>query len=83
VVTLPSKDLPKSSLGRDMASGIGVSVLVIVLAIFGLIWLAHHRARSRVNGRLKEVRARATELLDRRDALRERGTHLPARDAGS
>ena len=52
----------KSSLGRDMASGNGVSVLVIVLAIFGLIWLAHHRARSRVNGRLKEIRSRATDL---------------------
>jgi uncharacterized membrane protein YgcG len=70
----------QGSLGGTLAGGIGIALLVIILAVLGLIWLAHRRVRGRVHGRLKEVRSRATELMDRLDALKERLKLLPVED---
>ena len=72
--------VPHASIGLDVASGIGVAFLVVLAAIFGLIWLAHHRARRRVQDRLKEIRSKTTDLMDRLDALKERLKLLPATD---
>ncbi|HZW31691.1 MAG TPA: hypothetical protein VFF52_13345 [Isosphaeraceae bacterium] len=68
------------SIGFDLAIGIGLALLVILGAIFGLVWLAHRRAQSRVQNRLKEIRSKTTDLMDRLDALKERIKLLPATD---
>jgi hypothetical protein len=79
-VTPPAIVTPGRSLGGELAIGIGVAVALILAAIFGLVWLAHHRSRSRVRSRLKEIRSKATDLMDRIDALKERLKLLPGTD---
>ncbi len=68
------------SMGREVIVGIGLSLIVVVLAIAGLIWVAHQRLKSRVAQRFKEVRSKATDVMDRLDALKERLKLLPATD---
>ncbi len=68
------------SLGREVILGIGLSLIAVVLAIVGLIWMAHRRLKGRVASRFKEVRSKATDVMDQLDALKERLKLLPATD---
>src|SRR5262249_47421560 len=54
--------------GRDVAIGLVLSLLVIIAAIMGLVWMAHRRARGRLDQRIKEMRSRPTDPRDRRHA---------------
>jgi hypothetical protein len=71
---------PERSPGREVIVGIGLSLIAVVLAVVGLIWVAHRRLKSRVTQRFKEVRSKATDVMDRLDALKERLKLLPATD---
>ncbi len=73
-------DGPDRSLGREVFVGIGLSLIAMVLAVVGLIWVAHRQHKSRVTQRFKEVRSKATDVMDRLDALKERLKLLPATD---
>jgi hypothetical protein len=65
---------------RDVAVGLGLALAVIVAAILGLVWMAHRRARGQLDHRIKEIRSRATDVMDHLDALKERLKLLPATD---
>ncbi len=67
-------------MGRDVAVGLGLSLLVIIAAIMGLVWMFHRRARARLDQRIKGVRSSATDVMDHLDALKERLKLLPATD---
>jgi hypothetical protein len=71
---------PRESSARLAAIGIGVALLAIILAVGVLFWLAHQRVRSRVARRIKDVRSKATDVMDRLDALKERLKLLPTTD---
>jgi hypothetical protein len=60
--------------------GVGIGLLAIILAVGVLVWLVHRQVRSRVARRIKEVRSKATDLMDHLDALKERLKLLPATD---
>ena len=63
-----------------VATGLGLSLLVVLSAVIGLLWMLHRRARGRLDQRIKEVRSHATDVMDRLDALKERLKLLPAMD---
>ncbi len=65
----------------SLATGLGLSLLVVVAALIGLLWMLHRRARGRLDQRIKEVRSHATDVMDHLDALKERVKLLPAMDA--
>ena len=56
-------------------------VVPIVATAIGLIllalWWGYRRTRSRVGGRIKEVRSKAVDVMDHLDALKERLKLLP------
>ncbi len=62
---------------RSIALGLGISVAVVIAAVFGLMWFVHRRARGQLAQRIKDVRSRATDVMDRLDALKERIKLLP------
>ena len=66
--------------GSGPAIGLGLSLLALVAAVLGAFWFVHRRARGRLEQRIKEVRSRATDVMDRLDALKERLKLLPATD---
>ena len=66
--------------GRNLAVGLGLSLLVILAAVLGGFWMVHRRTRGRLDQRIKEIRSRATDVMDRLDALKERLKLLPASD---
>jgi septation ring formation regulator EzrA len=66
--------------GRNLAAGLGLSLLAIVAAVIGGFWMAHRRTRGRLDQRIKEIRSRATDVMDRLDTLKERLKLLPASD---
>jgi hypothetical protein len=69
----------ESSAG-GVAIGVGVGLLAIIMAVGALVWLVHQQVRGRVARRIKEVRSKATDLMDHLDALKERLKLLPATD---
>jgi septation ring formation regulator EzrA len=66
------------TMGRDVAAGLGLSLLIILAAIMGLLWMVHRRKRARLDQRIKEIRSNATDVMDHLDALKERLKLLPA-----
>jgi len=56
-----------------------LGVLAAAIAIAALVWkwYQHRRARNRLAGRLKEIRSKAVEVMDRLDGLKERLKLLP------
>ncbi len=73
-------DRPRESAMPIVAIGAVVSLFTILLGFGVLFWLVHQRVRSRVARRIKEVRSKATDLMDRLDALKERLKLLPTTD---
>jgi hypothetical protein len=69
-----------ATLARSFATGLGLSLLVILAAVLGGFWLVHRRTRGRLDHRIKEIRSRATDVMDHLDALKERLKLLPASD---
>ena len=70
-------DGPRQSSAALVAAGVGVALITVILAFGALFWLVHERTRSRVARRIKEVRSKATDLMDRLDALKERLKLVP------
>ena len=64
----------------DWMSGLAVVVpivLAVLLMIVGALWWGYRRTRSRLGGRIKEVRSKAVDVMDHLDALKERLKLLP------
>jgi uncharacterized membrane protein YgcG len=75
--TQPSLIAQKSSSWMP-AILLGVSVVAIAVAALAWKWYQHRRTRARVAARLKEIRSKAVEVMDRLDGLKERLKLLPA-----
>jgi TPM domain len=74
-----SQRVPARS-SSDWVSGLAVVIPIIaavVLMIVGALWWGYRRTRSRLGGRIKEVRAKAVDVMDHLDALKERLKLLP------
>ncbi len=61
----------------------GLTVVVpmvgtVLLLIVGALWWGYRRTRSRVAGRIKDVKSKAVDVMDHLDALKERIKLLPA-----
>ena len=56
---------------------LGVLAAAIALAALFWKWNRHRRTRDRLAGRLKEIRSKAVEVMDRLDGLKERLKLLP------
>ncbi len=56
---------------------VAVPVGLMVLAFIGWIWHLYRRAQGRVTGRIKEVKSKAADVMDRLDALKERLKLMP------
>lgn len=74
-------DSESAETGRSVALGLGISVAVVIAAVFGLLWFVHRRARGHLDQRIKAVRSKATDVMDRLDALKERIKLLPTSSA--
>ncbi len=66
-----------SSSGWMAASIVWILILAFVLLLLATIWVKYKRSKSRVAGRLKEIRSHAVDVMDRLDALKERLKLLP------
>ena len=56
---------------------VGIPVLLIALAIIAGGWLTFRRNQNRVAGRIKEIKSKAVDVMDRLDALKERLKLMP------
>ena len=56
------------------------SLLAVGLIVAGLIWLARHRARNSVEGKIKEYKKKAVDVMDHLDVLKARLKQLPTDD---
>ena len=56
---------------------VGIPVLLIALAIIAGVWLTFRRNQNRVAGRIKEIKSKAVDVMDRLDALKERLKLMP------
>ena len=56
---------------------LGVPVLLLVLAILAGVWLAFRRSQGRVAARIKEIKSKAVDVMDRLDSLKERIKLMP------
>lgn len=79
-VAVPPATRSDHTTGLGLATGLGLSLAVILTAVLGGLWFVHHRTRGRLDRRIKEIRSRATDIMDRLDALKERLKLLPATD---
>jgi uncharacterized membrane protein YgcG len=64
----------------DWMTGLAVVVPIVaavLLMIVGALWWGYRRARSRVGGRIKDVKSKAVDVMDHLDALKERLKLLP------
>jgi uncharacterized membrane protein YgcG len=67
-----------SSTGTQVAIGLGLAAVAIVLLVLGAVWWKHSRERTQVGHRLKEFRSQAVRVMDRLDSIKERLKLLPA-----
>ena len=56
---------------------VAVPVGLMVLAFIGWIWHLYRRAQGRVAGRIKEIKSKAADVMDRLDGLKERLKLMP------
>src|SRR5262249_2317878 len=64
----------------DWMTGLLVIVPIVAaigLLVVGALWWGSRRSRSRLGGRIKEVRSKAVDGMDRLDGLKERLKLLP------
>jgi uncharacterized membrane protein YgcG len=65
----------------DWKTALGVVIPIVAAAIALILiglWLGYRRTRSRLGARIKEVKSKAVEVMDRLDALKERLKLLPS-----
>ncbi len=74
-------DSESAATGRSIALGLGIAVAAVIAAVIGLLWFVHRRTRGHLDQRIKEVRSKATDVMDRLDQLKERIKLLPASSA--
>ena len=65
---------------RDIILALIGSLVAVGLIVAGLIWLARHRTRNAVDGKIKEFKKKAVDVMDKLDALKERLKLLPKQD---
>ena len=73
-VSTPSR---QATSGWFPAIVLGVLVLAVGLVGVGWAWMVHRRTRNRVAGRIKEIKSKAVDVMDRLDGLKERLKLLP------
>ncbi len=56
---------------------VAVPLVVMVAAFLGWIWHLYRRTRGRVAGRIKELKSKAADVMDRLDGLKERLKLMP------
>ena len=76
----PSSAGPGSTSQRDIILALIGSLVAVGLIVAGLIWLARHRTRNTVDGKIKEFKKKAVDVMDKLDALKERLKLLPKED---
>ncbi len=54
-----------------------IPIALLALAIAVWVWILYRRAQQRVAGRLKEIKSKAVNVMDRLDGLKERLKLLP------
>src|SRR4029079_7729496 len=64
----------------DLVWALMASLVAVGLIAAGLIWLARRRARNSVEGKIKEFKKRAVDVMDRLDVLKARLKKLPIED---
>ncbi|MHB1558622.1 MAG: TPM domain-containing protein [Isosphaeraceae bacterium] len=74
-------DSESAETGRSVAVGLGIAVAVVIAAVVGLLWFVHRRTRGHLDQRIKEVRSKAADVMDRLDGLKERIKLLPTSSA--
>ena len=77
--TSPAQVAPLKQASSDWLPVIlvGIPVLVISLAIIAGVWLTFRRNQNRVAGRIKEIKSKAVDVMDRLDSLKERLKLMP------
>lgn len=68
-------------LTRTLPIGLGSAAAALVGLLLFLFWMMRNRAKSSADRKYKEYRKRATEMMERLDALKERHKLLPVSDA--
>jgi hypothetical protein len=76
----PASTGSSSTSQRDIILALIGSLVAVGLIIAGLIWLARHRTRNTVEGKIKEFKKKAVDAMDKLDALKERLKLLPKED---
>jgi hypothetical protein len=71
-----SRSIPQ----REIILALIGSLVAVGLIIGGLMWLARRRTRNTVDGKIKEFKKRAVDVMDKLDALKERLKLLPKED---
>ena len=56
---------------------VAVPIGLMVVAFVGWIWHLYRRAQGRVAGRIKEIKSKAADVMDRLDGLKERLKLMP------
>jgi hypothetical protein len=56
---------------------LGVPILIIVAAFLGWIWVLFRRRHSQFVGRIREMKSKAADVMDRLDGLKERLKLMP------
>ncbi len=67
----------KATSGWSPVLVVGVPVLLILGALVFWIWHLFRRSQGRVTGRIKEIKLKAVDVMDRLDGLKERLKLLP------
>jgi len=79
---VPAASAPaeKSSTSGTLIGAVLASLAAIGLIVAFLVWLARRRTRNSVEGKIKEYKKKAVDVMDRLDALKSRLKGLPAED---
>jgi uncharacterized membrane protein YgcG len=56
---------------------LGIPILVLLAAFVGWIWVLFRRRHTQFAGRIKEIKSKAADLMDRLDGLKERLKLMP------
>ncbi len=81
VVGTPAQAVSSRETTGQAVMALLASLLAVGLIMAGLIWLARRRTRNSVEGKIKEYKKKAVDVMDRLDALKARLKKLPVEDA--
>jgi hypothetical protein len=77
---VPTETAPRKSASSEWLPVVivGVPLGLMVLVFVGWIWHLYRRAQGRVAGRIKEIKSKAADVMDRLDGLKERLKLMPS-----